>query len=110
MNGDNDRTSAKNTMRKKSVTPQRAQFRPPQRVVKQHGEDRPVAFALQRVRTRRVQQLPRLHVGDRRGLALVGPLLRTLHALDRIVRDGVPLAQVIEQIGQRREFPPDGGC
>ena len=76
---------------------QLAQLSAVQRVIKQGGQDRPVALALDRDAFRRIEQLPRLVVAQRRRLAFVAFHRRPLHALDRVVRHGVAFAQVLEQ-------------
>ena len=65
--------------------------------------------ALERVRRRRLQQLARLGVAERRRAAFIAVRHRPLHAVDRIAGDGVALAEVIEQRGQGRELAPDAG-
>ena len=60
-----------------------------------------------RVVRRRRQQLARLMIAERRRLAFAAFRLRPLDAFDRIVGDGVPVAQIFEQRGQRREPVPD---
>ncbi|MCU0689148.1 MAG: hypothetical protein MUE97_05350, partial [Phycisphaerales bacterium] len=79
--------------------PQPAQLVMPQRVVQQHRQRRPVALASERPRLRRIQQLARLIVPDRRGLVLVALHGRPPHTLHRVVRHRVALAQVL---GERR--------
>jgi len=49
-------------------------------VKKKNGEDRPVALPGERGFRRRGEELPRLAIADRRRLALVGALFRSLHA------------------------------
>ena len=69
-----------------------------------------VALALEGVGGRRIEQRPGLGIAQRRRLALAGGLdRRALHTADRVVGDGVALAQVIEERGQRRELAPDAG-
>jgi hypothetical protein len=72
-------------------------------VIEQGGEDGAVALALQRGDVRRVEQFAGLVVTQRRCLALVALDRRALHALDRIVRHGVALAQVLEEGGEGGE-------
>ena len=86
---------------------QLAQFLAPQRVEQQRREDGAVALALDRVLLRRVEQLARLVVADRRRLAFAAFRPRPLDAFDRIVGDGVLLAQIFEQRGERRQPVPD---
>ena len=84
-----------------------AQFLAPQRVEQQRGQDGAVALALDRVVSRRVQQLARLVIADRRRLAFAAFRLRPLDAFDRVMGDGVFLAEIFEQRGERREPMPD---
>ena len=84
-----------------------AQLLAPQRVEQQRGQDGAVALALDRVGLRRRQQLARLMIAERRRLAFAAFRLRPLDAFDRIVGDGVLLAEIFEQRGQRREPVPD---
>ena len=62
---------------------------------------------LMRIGLRRGQQLARLMIADRRRLAFAAFRLRPLDAFDRIVGDGVFLAEIFEQRGERREPVPD---
>ena len=62
---------------------------------------------LMRVVLRRVEQLARLMIAERRRLAFAAFRLRPLDAFDRVMRDGVLLAQIFEQRGERREPVPD---
>ena len=55
----------------------------------------------------RVEQLARLMIAERRRLAFAAFRLRPLDAFDRVVGDGVLLAEIFEQRGQRREPVPD---
>ena len=80
-----------------------AQLLAPQRVEQQRREDGAVALALDGVGLRRGQQLARLVIAERRRLAFAAFRLRPLHAFDRVVGDGVALAEIFEQRGQRRE-------
>ena len=59
------------------------------------------------VRLGRGEQVARLVVADRRRLAFAAFGLRPLDAFDRVVGDGVLLAEIFEQRGQRREPVPD---
>ena len=77
-----------------------AQFLAPQCVEQQRGQDGPVALALQRVRLRRGQQLACLVIGKRRRIAFAAFRPRPLDAFDRIMGDGVLLAEIVEK---RRE-------
>jgi len=81
---------------------QLAQFLAPQRVIEQGGQNRLVAERPQRRSRRRVQQLARLVVAERRGAAFETVVLRPLDAFHRIMGDRVFVAQIIEQRGQRR--------
>jgi len=74
-----------------------AELLPPKRVVEQGGEDRAIAFALERGIFRSLQELSRLVVPKRRRLTFISVDHRALHALDRVVRDGVAVAEVLEQ-------------
>ena len=62
---------------------------------------------LMRVVLRRVEQLARLVIAERRRLAFAAFRLRPLDAFDRVMGDGVLLAQIFEQRGERREPVPD---
>ena len=84
-----------------------AEFGSPQRVEEQRGEDGPVPFALERAGIGRVQEPPRLRVGQGRRLAFVGSFARTFHAVDRIAFHGVLLAEEVEHLGHGGQFPPD---
>jgi hypothetical protein len=84
---------------------QGAQFGPAQAVVEENGEDGPVALALERLGVRSTEELAGLVVGDGRCLALVGPFGGPLHPVDRVDGDGVLLAEVIEEVGERGELP-----
>jgi hypothetical protein len=86
---------------------QLAQLLAAQRVEQQRRKDRAVALALDRVFLRRCEQLARLMIADRRRLAFAAFGPRPLDALDRIVGDGVLLAQIFEQRGERRQPAPD---
>src|SRR5208283_2866567 len=77
------------------------------RVEKQRRQDRAIALALDGVFLRRGQQFARLVIAERRRLAFAAFRLRPLDAFDRIVRDGVLLAQMFEQRRQRGEAVPD---
>ena len=84
-----------------------AQFLAPQRVEQQRRQNGAVALALDRVVGRRSQQLARLMVAERRRLAFAAFRLRPLDAFDRVMGDGVFLAEIFEQRGERREPVPD---
>src|SRR5271165_5017540 len=70
----------------------------------QRGEDRAVAFALDRVVLRRIEELARLVIAKRRRLAFAAFRPRPLDAFDRIMGDGVLVAEIFEQ---RRQAVPD---
>ncbi len=55
----------------------------------------------------RVEQLARLVIAERRRLAFAAFRLRPLDAFDRVMGDGVLLAQIFEQRGERRQPVPD---
>ena len=55
----------------------------------------------------RCEQVARLVVADRRRLAFAAFGLRPLDAFDRVVGDGVLLAEIFEQRGQRGQPVPD---
>ena len=84
-----------------------AQFLAPQRVEQQRGQDGAIALALDGFFLRRIQQLARLVVADRRRLAFAAFRLRPLDAFDRVMGDGIFLAEIFEQRGERREPVPD---
>lgn len=88
---------------------QLAQLRPTQSMEQQGGEDRPIALALKSVGLRRLEQLARLVVADRRRLAFAAIGLRALDAFDRIVGHGILVAEILEHRGQGREAMPDRG-
>jgi len=85
-----------------------AEFLTAERVVEQGGQNGPVARAFQRLLIGRYEQLAGLGITKGRGLAFVAFVLRALHALDRIVGHGVPVAEILEQRRQRRQPVPDG--
>ena len=86
---------------------QLAQLLAPQRVEQQRRQNGAVALALDRVVLGRGQQLARLVIADRRRLAFAAFRLRPLDAFDRVVGDGVLLAEIFEQRGERRQPVPD---
>ena len=86
---------------------QLAQLVAPQGVEKQRGQDGSIALALDRVRLRRRQQLACLVIAERLRLAFTAFRPRPLDAFDRIMGDGVLLAQILEQRGERGEPVPD---
>ena len=71
------------------------------------GENGAIALALDRVVLRRIEELARLVIAERRRLAFAALGLRPLDAFDRIMGDGVLVAQILEQRRQRREPVPD---
>ena len=74
----------------------------------QRREDGAVALALDRVLPRRFEQLARLVIADRRRLAFAAFRPWPLDAFDRVMGDGVLLAQILEQRGERGQPVPDG--
>ena len=90
--------------------PERTQLGPAQPVVKQHRQNRPVPFALEGVRRRRVEQRP---APARHRWPGVLPSLVSLDGrftpTQRIEGHGVALTKVVEQAGQRRQLPANGG-
>ena len=89
---------------------QLAQLLAAQRMEQQRGEDGAVALALDRVVRRRLEELAGLVIAERRRLALAALRLRPLDALDRIMGDGVLVAEIFEQRRQRGEAMPDGAA
>ena len=87
-----------------------AELHAPQRVEQQRGENGAIALALNRVVRRRVQQLARLMIAERRRLAFGGFHLRPLDAFDRVMGDGVLVAEIFEQRCERRQPMPDGAA
>ena len=91
-----------------------AQLVAAQRVEEQGREDRAVALLLDRffvgrgVLAGRHEQVARLVVAERRRLAFVALDPGALDALDRVVGDGVLVAEILEQRRQRGETVPDG--
>ena len=55
----------------------------------------------------RFEQVARLIIADRRRLAFAAFRARPFDAFDRVVGDGVLLAQIFEQRGERRQPVPD---
>jgi hypothetical protein len=84
-----------------------AQLLAAQRVVKQCRQDRAVALGLDGLLRWRREKLAGLVIADRRRRAFATLGLRPLDALDRIVGDGVLVAQIFEQRRQRREAVAD---
>ena len=89
---------------------QLAQLVAPQRVEQQRREEGAIALAAHGVVDRRVEQLAGLVVAERRRLAFGGFRRRPLHALDRIVGDGVLVTQMLKERGQRGEPMADGAA
>ena len=83
-----------------------AQLLAPQRVVEQRRQDGAVALALMVSVAGRREQLAGLMVADRRRLAFAAFGLRPLDAFDRVVGDGVLVAEIFEQRRQRRQAVP----
>ena len=86
---------------------QLAQLLAPQRMEQQRRQDGAVALALDGIRVGRCEQFARLVVADRRRLAFAAFGLRPLDAFDRVVGDGVLLAEILEQRGRRGRPVPD---
>jgi hypothetical protein len=86
-----------------------AQFLTPQRVEQQGGKNGTVALALDGVFVGGGQQLACLMIADGWRLAFAAFCPRPLNALDRIMGDGVFLAQIFEQRGERCQPVPDRG-
>src|SRR4051794_15113434 len=84
-----------------------AQFFAAQRMEQQRRENGAVALAADAVVGWRVEQLARLMIAKGWRLAFAAFRLRALDAFDRVMRDGVLLAQIFEQRGNRREPVPD---
>src|SRR3954462_14029462 len=86
---------------------QLAQFFAAQRMEQQRRENGAVALAANAVVGWRVEQLARLMIAKSRCLAFAAFRLWPLDAFDRVMRDGVLLAQIFEQRCNRREPVPD---
>src|SRR3954447_8871447 len=84
-----------------------AQFFAPQRMEQQRRQDRAVALAADAIVGWCVEQLARLMIAKSRCLAFAAFRLRPLDAFDRVMCDGVLLAQIFEQRGDRFEPVPD---
>src|SRR5262249_8093588 len=78
-----------------------------QAVIEQYGQYRAIALALESVWIGRIQKPPRLAITERRRFALVATFLRAMHAVHRIDEDGVFLAQIRKQGGERRQLAPN---
>ena len=85
-----------------------AQFLAPECVIEQGGQNGPVPHALHGVFVRGREQLARLRITKGRSFTFFAFVLRALHALDRIVGHGVPVAEILKQRGQRCQPVPDG--
>ena len=81
----------------------------PQCVKQQRGENGTVALALDRLGLGCGEQLADLVVTERRRLAFAAFRFRALDAFDRVVRDGVLLAEIFEQRGQCCQAVADRG-
>jgi hypothetical protein len=98
--------------------PELAQLLAPQRVIEQGRQDGAVAllflfdgfFAGLALGAGRDEEVAGLVVAERRRLAFAALGLGALDAFDRIVGDGVLLAQIFEQRPQRRQAMPDRGA
>ena len=71
------------------------EFLAPEAMVKEGGQDCPVAPALEGIGRRSLQQRPGLDVADHRRFTFARVRSGALHTLDRVVGDGVFLAEVI---------------
>ena len=89
--------------------PQAAQFLAADAVVEQGGENGAIADALEGVFGRRIEQLARLGVAERRRLTFVAIGHRPLDAVDRIAGHGIVLTEIVEQGRERRELAADAG-
>ena len=78
--------------------------------VVERRENGAIAFVLNGVARRRREQLTCLVIAERRRLAFAALRFRPFDAFDRIVGDGVFLAQIFVQRRQRREPVPDGAA
>jgi hypothetical protein len=79
-------------------------------VEQQRRENCAVAFAFDRILVRRHQEIARLVVANRRRLAFAAFRLRPLDAFNRVMGDGVFVAEIFEQRGQRRQPVADGAA
>ncbi|RML79738.1 hypothetical protein ALQ89_200072 [Pseudomonas amygdali pv. tabaci] len=81
-----------------------------QAVVKQQGQNCPVAQTFERFSVWSIEQLLGLVVTEGRCPAFIALNPRPFDAVDGITsRDRVVLQQVTEEAGQRGQFAPDGG-
>jgi hypothetical protein len=76
-------------------------------VVEQGGQDCAIALVLEAVTTRRGEQFTSLVVTQRRRLSFAALTPWPLDAFDRVMGDGVFLAEVFEKGGERRQAMPD---
>jgi hypothetical protein len=76
-------------------------------VIQQCRKNRSVTFLLDGFSAGCREQLARLMVAKRRRLAFAAFDLRAFDAFDRVVADGVPFAEILEQRRQRREMMPE---
>src|SRR5208282_2703923 len=82
----------------------------PQRVKQEGRENGAIALALDRVVLRGIEELARLVIAERWRLAFAAFRPRPLDALDRVMGDGVLVAEIFEQRGERRQPVPDGAA
>ncbi|MBV9704205.1 MAG: hypothetical protein JO163_15855 [Methylobacteriaceae bacterium] len=87
---------------------QLASFLAAQGLEQQLRQDRTITLALDGILAGRREQLARLMIADRRRLAFAALGLRPLDAFGRIVGDGILLAEMLEQRGERRQTVSDG--
>jgi hypothetical protein len=85
-----------------------AQLVTPERVVEKRRQDRAIALVLEALARRRGKELSCLVVPKRRRFALTAFRPRPLDPFDRVMGDGVLLAEVFEKGGERRQAMPDG--
>jgi hypothetical protein len=86
-----------------------AELVPTDAVEEQDGQERAIALAQHRVLGRRLKELAGLSIAQGWGLALVGALVGPLDAIDRVVQDGVALAEVFVETRDGGELARDGG-
>ena len=87
-----------------------AQLLAPQRVKEQRRENGAIPLALDCLFLRRIKELARLVVAKGGGLAFAALGLRPFDALDRVMGDGVLVAEILEQRGERRQPVADGAA
>src|SRR5260370_42281093 len=87
---------------------QLAELLAPQRVKQERRENGAIALALDRVVLRGIEELAGLVIAERRRLAFAAFRPRPLDALDRVMGDGVLVAEIFEQRCERRQPMPDG--